>query len=686
MFRACIDIGGTFTDCVVLDERGNLGEFKAPSTPADFSEGVLNALNEAAAAYADSPEEFIGNIGLIVHGTTVATNALVTRNIAKTAMITTKGFRDIIEMRRCLKIETKSMYDAFIPPYEAIVPRYLRLGVEEETRYTGEVTKPVNEAELMAAIAKLKAEKVAAVAVCFINAYANADNERRAAEICQREMPDVFVNYSADILPKMGEYERESTCVISACVGPVVKRYMSSLEKRLAAAGFKGQLLIMQANQYTQSVAAVTRKPAYLMGSGPAAAPAGGAHLGKSIKEKNLITIDMGGTTLDSSLIKAGEVSLATGQWLGEERLGIKVVDVESIGAGGGSIAWINQLGLLQVGPQSAGAEPGPVCYGRGGTEPTVTDAAAILGYIPADYFWGGKLKLDVPAARKAMQKIADALKMSVEEAALATFTTVNVTMANGVTAISTRKGYDVRDFGLMAFGGGGPLCGAFIARILGMKKVIVPKFAASFSAWSMFSLDIGRDYVRSYFCPLSEADPAAINQLYQEMMDEALEDLRVLDVSHKDVKVSKLAEVRYEGQYHEVEMEFGAGEITVAEIAKLAQDFHKRHEKLYTFSMPWVPIDVRTLRLIAKIPTDKIRMKHLEAGTPDAGAALKGRRPCYFEGQREETSIYDSTKLKSGNVITGPAVVESPVTTLVIPRGFDGSVDTYGNYILREV
>ena len=685
MFRVCVDIGGTFTDCVVLDDKGNLSQFKAPSTPADFSLGVLNALEEAAAVYSQTREGFIGKTELIVHGTTVATNALVTRNVAKTAMITTEGFRDIIEMRRSLKIETKSMYEAFIPPYEPIVPRYLRFTVNEETLYTGEITKPVDEDEVKNVIEKIRKEGVAAVAICFINSYANLENERKTAQICEQELKDVFVTYSSDLLPKMGEYERESTCVISACVGPVVSRYMVSLEERLKEDGFKGQLLIMQANQYTQSVSAVKRKPVYLMGSGPAAAPAGGAYLGDILGEPNLITVDMGGTTLDASLIKDGEVALAAGKWLGDERLGVKVVDISSVGAGGGSIAWIGPLGLIRVGPQSAGAEPGPVCFGKGGEEPTVTDSAVVLGYIPSDFFWGGKLKLDVDLAKSAVRKIAERMNMSIEQAAQAIFTTVNTNMANGVTEISTRKGYDVRDFSLLAFGGGGALCGAFIAGLLDIRKVIVPKFAASFSAWSMFSLDIGRDYVRSYICPLSAASPDVVNQLYREMFADALTEFEILSVSNQDLAISKYADVRYQGQYHEVEMGLNAGEMTSRDIEQLAEEFHQRHEELYTFSMPWVPIELRNLRLIAKVEVQKINVKTIAAGTKDASGAMKTKRPCFFNGGYVETPIYDSSRLKSGNFIPGPAVVEEPVTTLVVPDGFHCRIDKYGNYILRR-
>ena len=577
------------------------------------------------------------------------------------------------------------MYEAFIPPYEPIIPRYLRFTVDEETLYTGNIVRPLNEDELKDIIASMKQEEVEAVAICFINSYANPENEQRAADICRQELPEVFVTYSSDILPKMGEYERESTCVVSACVGPVVSRYMTSLEGRLKEAGFRGQLLIMQANQFAQSVPAIQRKPVYLMGSGPAAAPAGGAYLGDILGEPNCITVDMGGTTLDTSLIKDGKVHLAAGKWLGDEMLGIKIVDVNSIGAGGGSIAWIGPLGLLRVGPHSAGAEPGPVCYGKGGTDPTVTDAAAVLGYIPSDYFWGGKFRLDIDAAQAALGNIAEPMNMTVEQAAQAIFTTVNSTMADGIAEVTTGKGYDVRDFNLLATGGGGPLCGAFLAEQLGMQKVIVPKFAASFCAWSMFSLDIGRDYVRSYICPLSAASPDAMNTLYEEMVAEALSEFAEFNISKKDVIIDKYAEVRYQGQYHEVEMTFKAGDITSGDIDRLAQEFHRKHEELYTFSMPWVPIEFRNVRLIATVGVQKIGLKRIAAGTEDPSGALKRTRRCCFDGKYVETPIYDSSTLKSGNVIPGPAVVEEPLTTVVIPTGFHCSIDEYGNYIMRR-
>jgi N-methylhydantoinase A len=686
MFKVCIDTGGTFTDCVVLDDKGRKKEFKSPSTPADFSAGVINAINEAASAFSLSEEQFLAQTELIMHGTTAATNALVTKNVARTALLGTQGFRDVIEIRRSLKIETRSMYEAFIPPYKPIVPRYLRFAVDEKTKRSGEIVKGIDEQEIFKIVDRLKREKIEAVAICFINSYTNPENEKAAAAILEKHLEkEVFVTCSSEILPKIGEYERTSTCVINACLGPVVRKYLTNLESKLKASGFRGQLLIMQSNQYAQSVSAVIRKPAYLVGSGPASAPAGAAYLGRYIGESNIITADMGGTTLDSGLLSNGTVSLKSGMWLDDDRLGIKVVEVSSIGAGGGSIAWFDSLGLLRVGPKSAGADPGPVCYGRGGTEPTVTDAAVVLGYIPDDYFWGGKLKLDKNAARQALKKIAEKLEMSIEEAAQAVFTTVSSNMADGITEITTRRGYDVRDFSLLACGGGGGLCGAFMAELLNTKNVIIPQFAASFCAWSMFCLDVGRDYLRTYINNLDEADPKIINRLYQEMIDEALMEFKVLNVSREDLTIVKSADVRYAGQFHEIELKLSADAITKEDLEGLKMDFHKKHEELFTFSLPQVQIELRNLRLIASVKSDPIDLPVVEKTASKTGVPLKRRRPCFFKGKFMDTPIYDGTLLGPGSSIQGHAIVEEPTSTIVIPPGFTCTIDAYGNTLLKR-
>ncbi len=683
MYRVCIDTGGTFTDCVVLDGEGQLHQFKAPTTPGDFSEGVLNTIVDAAAYFGLSTRELLQQTEWLVHGTTVSTNALVQRKLSPTALITTKGFRDIIEMRRSAKIETHSMYEAYIPPYEPLVPRRLRFTVSEMTKASGEIVTPLDEDELRAVLKRIKEQKIEALAVCFINSYANSANEIRAAEICAQELPGVFISCSSLLLPKMGEYERESTCVINAAVGPIVNKYLTKLESSLREAGFDNQLLVVQANQFVQSVDAVIAKPVYLTGSGPAAGPAGAAYLGETIGEDNFIIGDMGGTTWDASLVKDRKVSLKVGEWLNDDRLGIKVADVMSVGAGGGSIAWIDPLGLLRVGPQSASAMPGPACFGRGGTEPTVTDAAVILGYIDPDNFNGGRLKLQPELSRQAMSKIADVLHMNIEEAAGAVFTTVNHTMADATAEISTHKGYDVRDFSLLAIGGGGPLCGPSVAQILGVRRTIVPRYASAFCAWSMFFLDIGRDYVRSSLARTDKADVALVNRLYRDMADEALRDVEAFHVGIDDLVVEKSAEVRYQGQYHVLEIKLPDHEITDDDIRDMEKRFHVLHEELFTFSLPWVPLEMINLRVTAKIASVKVPIPRREMASVDASKALIATKECYFGGECAPVPVYDGEKLESGNVIHGAAIIQEPTVTTVIPSHSVCAVDAFGNYII---
>jgi len=687
MFEVCVDTGGTFTDCVVLDEKGNLAEFKASTTPADLSIGVMDSLEKAAASYGLTAEQFAHEIQTIVHGTTVALNAFITRKGTRTALVTTRGFRDIIEMRMGLKNITTSMYNMFVPPYEPLVPRPLRFTVEERTRYNGEIITPLNENELRDVVRKLKKEEVGAVVICFLHSYANPENERKAAEICRQELGGVFVCASHEVIPLVGEHARESTSILNAYIGPIVARYLTALQKRLQEFNFRGQLLIMQADDLVQSAPEAIKKPVYLINSGPAAAPAGAVHLGQIMARPSLISMDMGGTSLDIGFVKDGEINLSRGKWVDEEMCAIKMVDITTVGAGGGSLAWIDSLGLLRVGPQSAGAEPGPACYGSGGEEPSVTDANLILGYIPDDYFLGGKFKLDMGLAGSAVSKIADRLHMSTEQAAHAIFSVVNSNMADGITVVTTKNGHDVRDFSLLAFGGAGPVHATFLAESLGIPEVIVPKFAASFSAWSMFSLDIGRDYLRSFINPVEAINPDIINQLYQEMIEEALAEFKTFGIGREEMEITKSMEMRYRSQFHDVEVaDVPEGDLSSGDIKQAVEAFHRRHEELYTFSLRFYDVELRGLRIIAKVKKKaKATVKEIAAGTDNPSGALKRERSCFFGGGYIQTPTYDGARLKSGNFITGPAIVEETTTTVVIPKSWDCRVDKYGNYFIRR-
>jgi len=683
MYRVCIDVGGTFTDGLVLDERGNLQQFKSATTPQDPSVGFLACLEKAAGAFHQSLSSFLADVDLLIHGTTLATNTLINESGAKTGMITTKDFRDIIEIRRGYKNIRTSMYNVFVPPYKPLVPRHSRLEVEERTVHSGEILTPLNEAQVPQAISKLKEKGVQSVAICFLHSYANPRNEQRATEIAKALFDGAYITASHEILPVWREFERFSTTVVSAYVGPVVERYLRALEKRLKDSGFRGSLLLMLSSGLVETVEHCIPRAVFLIGSGPAAAPSGALYLGRALDQQNLLSIDMGGTSFDVCMIRHGQIPTSTESWVGDERVAIKMVDIHSAGAGGGSIAWVDSLGLLRVGPHSAGAEPGPACYGKGGEAPTVTDADLLLGYVPADFFLGGEIPLNVERATQAVMKVADPLNMSVSQAAQAIFTTVNSFMADQISEVSTKRGYDIRDFALVVGGGAGPVHAATIADQLGIPTVVIPTVAATYSAFGMFAMDIGRDYARSYISRADRIDLDRVTRLYEEMEQEALEASRSMHVPSGQVVFTRSADTRYIGQFHEVEVEMARGKLGPGDIETALQSFHQKHEELYTFNMHWKGVEFLTFRLKAVAPKAPFHLRQIGQGGRDASAALKRRRSCWFNGREMDTPVYDGDKLLAGNLIQGPAIIEE--STTVIPETFSCSVDERKNYVLTR-
>jgi N-methylhydantoinase A len=684
MKRLAIDVGGTFTDCVVLMETGELRTFKAPTTPKNPEVGVLDSLQKAAASFGRPLKDFLGDVEVLIHGTTLATNALLTGQGAKTGMITTRNFRDIVEIKRGIKDVRTSMYDIFVDPYKPLVPRELRLGVSERTLSSGDVETALVDEDVRKAVEKFGAQGVKAVCICFLHSYANPANERRAVELVNAHGNGIYVSASHEILPVWGEYERFSSTMIDAYVGPVVSSYLTSLESRLKQAGFRGtHLLIILANGLMQSVEHCRRRASYLIGSGPAAAPSAGVYLGSLDDKKDLMTIDMGGTSFDVCLIQGGNIPTTTERWEGEHRLAVKSVDVHSVGAGGGSIASIDALGLLRVGPRSAGAEPGPCCYGRGGVEPTVTDADVVLGYVPADYFLGGEVKLDERLAREAVMKVGAPLKMDAAQAAQAIFATVNATMADAISEVSTKKGYDVRDFTLVAGGGAGAVHAGFIAELLNIPTVIIPQTSALLSAFGMLTMDIGRDFARSYVGRSDRIDLERVNQIYEAMEAEALEMFRSMDIAQSSVVMSRTADMRYVRQFHEVEVEMPRVRLAAADMPVLLDAFHREHEEIFTFSMPWREVEYLTFRLKASAPRSELHLERARVGGADASGALKRSRRCWFDGRPLDTPVYDGDKLAAGNRIAGPAIIEERTTTAVVPPGFTAEIDAFRNCIL---
>ncbi len=684
MKQLTIDVGGTFTDCLVLEESGQLQRFKASTTPDDPTQGFFASVGKAAAHFGQSLNGFLSEVEQIVHGTTLGTNTLITERGAKVGMITTKGFRDSVEMRRGIKNLHGSMFDVFIPPYKPLVPRYLRLGVEERTLYTGELLTPLDEQELRTAAKKLLDDGCTAIAVCFLHSYANGANELQAKRLVQQMAPQVYVTASHEILPVWREFERFSTAVVSAYIGPVLTRYASRLQSGLADHGFHGRLLMMLANGLVQVVDECVDRAVYLLNSGPAAAPSAATYLGALHGRTNLLSVDMGGTSFDVCVIKDGEIPTTSESWVGEHRVAIKMVDVPTVGAGGGSLAWVDSLGLLRVGPQSAGADPGPAAYGKG-EQAAVTDADLVLGYIPADYFLGGDIKLDAARAHQAVAAVGAKLKMSVENSAQAIYTTINTVMANLVTEVCTKQGHDVRDFTLVAGGGAGGIHAASIARQLSIPMVIVPRVAALMSAFGMFAKDLGFEYARSCFRSQDRLDFAEVTGLYADMRAQALRDFARIGFTESQLSFQPTVEMRYADQFHEVEIDMPSETLNAQSMQELLRIFHARYEKMYTYSMNWRPVEFLTFRLKVTAPRRPVQMAASQSTSAGVETARRGSRSCLFQGGslRVDTPVYDWDRMEPGHKVAGPALVDDKTTTVLVPPGFNCEVDPYRNLVL---
>lgn len=682
MKRICADVGGTFTDCLVLDlETGKFEPFKALSTPDDPSRGFMAAIAQAADYYGETPEGLLSEVELLIHGTTLATNTVLTGTGARTGMITTAGFRDSIEMRRGLRDPRNPMYNIFIPPYEPLVPRYLRLGVTERLDNEGRVIEPVDEAGVRQAATELQNEGVESVAVCFLYSYINPEHERAAARIAG-DVLDVPVTESSRVLPVWREFERFSTAVVNAYVEPRVAAYLRSLDAKLRSGGFGGRLLMVLSNGLMETVDQCFGRSVYLLNSGPAAAPAAASYVRPRSESDNIISIDMGGTSFDVCLVVDGQIPTSDAAWIGDHRVAIRMVDVKSIGAGGGGIAWIDALGLLRVGPQSAGSDPGPACFGKG-EEPTVTDADLLLGYIPADYFLGGKETLSVEAARTAMERVAQPLGMDADEAAQAVVSTVNAAMADLITEVCTRRGLDVRDFEMVAGGGAGPVHAAFIADLTGVQHVLVPSMAPLMSAFGMFTMDLGRDFARSYFASTDDIEVDRVASLYQEMEDEARRAAVEMGIPVESLRWTRTAELRYFGQFHEVETPIPDGPISAATLQSTVSNFHREHESLFNFSMPWLQVQFLTFRLLATAaPMPFSLPSHTGGG---AEPRPERTRRCSWSAGWLDTPVYRSGGLAPGHEIRGPAIVEEQLTTVVIPEGWCARIDEHRNYRLTR-
>jgi N-methylhydantoinase A len=670
-YRIGVDIGGTFTDLLVADGGAQARVYKSPTTPEDPSIGFFRGLERAARDRGLSLADFLPEVDSIVHGTTITTNAVLTGDGATTGFVTTKGFRDVLNMRRGLK---ERQFDKYPPP-APVVPRHRIQVVEERITKTGEVLVALNEDDARSAARALRAEDVEAVAVSCLWSFRNPAHEERIGEILQEELPDAYVSLSTEVLPQIRVYERHSTTALNAYVGPVLKRYLARLEEALAESGFTGTLLIMQSNGGVMSPQLAQRFASNTLLSGPAGGPLAGVFYASTHGLRNAITIDMGGTSFDVALVRDGTPTVTTEGQIGGHRVASPILDIHTIGAGGGSIAWIDTGGLLAVGPKSAGADPGPACYGRGGEEPTVTDADLLLGYLDPDFFHGGELRLDVEAARRAIRRLAEPLEMAETEVANGIFEIVNANMAAALSVVSVQRGQDPREYMLVVAGGAGPIHAAAIARELEIPLILVPRESSVFCAAGMLISDLKHDYVRTYARDLDAVDEAEVDRLYADMAATAVETLAGEGVARDRVELAHSADLRYIGQFNEVEVP-REGDTVAA--------FHGRHDALYGYSMPGAPVELINLRVSARGTTDKPRFEGSGYAGEDASAALKDRRRAYFDGEYAEVAVYDGLRLRHGNVVNGPAIVEQPTTTIVLPEDFDLRCDEFDNYLIH--
>ncbi|MBI5445293.1 MAG: hydantoinase/oxoprolinase family protein [Deltaproteobacteria bacterium] len=685
-YKIGIDVGGTFTDFLLLDGQGNSGVFKTSSTPSDPSVGVLNGLREMAEAAGLPLEEFATKIDLIVHGTTVTTNAVLTGNGVKCGLLTTEGFRDILEMRRGLREE---IYNNKLTPPKPLVPRDLRLGVRERTDIEGRVVTPLERESLAAAVEKLKAEKVEALAICFLHSYANPEHERQAKEYVLRELPEAFLTTSSELLPQLRVYDRVSTAVLNSYVGPILKRYLQSLTAKLQGVGFAGVLLIMQSNGGVATPEATSDKAVMTLLSGPAGGPVAGITFSGAQGYSQCITVDMGGTSFDAALVQDGVPLLRSEGWINRQRLALPMLDIHTIGAGGGSIGWIDDGGKLRMGPQSAGADPGPACYGRGGTLPTCSDANLVLGYLNADFFLGGKMKLDRDAARRAIEThVAKPLKLSVEEAAAGMFHVVNVNMAAGIREITVRRGIDPREFPLVVAGGAGPVHGALIAEEMEIPVILVPRESSIFCASGMLRSDLKHSYVRTYHSLASKAELPAMLKILHDLEVEGRGVLRSEGVhNHDHVRIEYGADMRYLGQHNEITVPFDAVRFEAEGLDYLSEALHAAHDRLYGYSLKGTPTEVEivNLRVTAVGVTEKPSLKRMEPEDADAAKYRKGSRSVYLPRERafREVPVYDGEAMVFGNCVAGPAILEQITTSTFVPPEYNAVVDSVGTFSL---
>ena len=663
MYRIGIDVGGTFTDLVAVDDSGRVVLAKSVSTPRDPSLGVMEGLGLLAAELGRDLASLLAETERIVHGTTVATNALLERKGSRVGLLTTQGHRDVIEMREGLKHDR---YNLRMPPPIPLVPRALRIGVQERMRFDGTVETPLSRASLAAGIRRLKQAGVETVAVCYLHAYRDPRHELATREAVAKGMPDAYISLSSEVLPQIKEYERVCTTVVNAYVGPALSRYLKRLAERLRAGGYRGDVLIMQSHGGVAPIVDSVRLAVGAILSGPAGGIAGSRYCARLLSEGNLISFDMGGTSTDISLLEGGEPQLTGDKAVGGYKVALPSIDIHTLGAGGGSIARVDPGGILHVGPESAGADPGPACYGKGGTAATVTDANLVLGYLDPANFLGGRTRLDPDAALTVVEKVAKRLGSTAVAAAEGIHRVVNTNMAEGIRIVSVRRGVDPRRFALLSFGGAAGLHITEVARLLEITRVVVPRVAAVLSAWGMLATDLRYEFVRTHVGEVQRVGAAELRRLFAEIEAEGRR--RLAAAFSGPVSVRRSVDMRYGEQIFEIAVPLDGLDVNAPDLMEqIVERFHRRHEELYTYSAPGQEVVLVNARLavVGELPT-----LPAEPVIEAAGAVRpQGGRRVYLDTWLD-VPVYNLDTLPPGHEVKGPAVFESATTTVVVRNG----------------
>jgi len=678
--RIGIDVGGTFTDVVLVDKQGKFYRLKTPTTHYDLAKGVLTGLEEILQLSGQPIEE----LRYLIHGTTIGTNAICEGKGAKAGLITTKGFEDVLEIRRVARPK-EAIYDFEVDNPPPLIPRYLRKGIIERINSKGEVVVPLDENSVREVVDFFRREGVEAIVISLLFSFLNPSHEQRVAQICRERFPQALVSLSSEVCPEFREYERTCTTVMNGYLGPVIHRYMDNLKSRLNEKYGEVELHIMTSNGGSMPVEVAKDYAANLINSGPSGGALATGFITKLIGRELAVGVDMGGTSFDITIIDGGIPKTTTWGGVIEYPIKLPMIDTRSIGAGGGSIARVDEFGVLHVGPESAGSDPGPACYNWGGTDPTVTDANLVLGRVNPDYFNGGKQKLYPELARQAIKKhVADKMGVSVEEAALSIIKVINANMMKGMSGVSVERGYDLREFAMVAFGAACALHAAEMAREINIPEVIIPPMGGLFSAVGLVVADVMHDYVKTVSKRQDEIKPKELLAAFKSLDEKGLQQLKDDRVDEKDMELQWSADMRYDGQSWELNIPIACTPVLGSkEMKKIEDSFHEAHYRTYSYSNPGEKLEFVNLRARAIGKNPKLTLPRYPVAPTPPSKALKEKRTVWLEGGHIEIPIYEREQLGVGTSVPGPCIVEEDINTIFIPTGDTATVDEFKNLVI---